>query len=49
MIYRSFQGMELSNLGLGCMRLPVVNGDNKEIDREAVKEMVAYEMAHGIN
>ncbi len=49
MIYRSFQGMELSNLGLGCMRLPVVNGDNKEIDREAVKEMVAYAMAHGIN
>lgn len=26
MVYKEFQGLKLSNLGMGCMRLPVVVG-----------------------
>ena len=26
MAYKEFQGLKLSNLGMGCMRLPVVVG-----------------------
>ena len=32
MIYRDFQGMKLSGLGLGMMRLPVKNGDDAVVD-----------------
>lgn len=49
MIYRNFQGLELSGLGLGAMRLPVVNGNDADIDVAAAEEMVAYAMEHGIN
>ena len=49
MIYRDFQGMKLSALGMGCMRLPVVDGDSSRVDQAATEEMVAYAMAHGIN
>lgn len=49
MIYRNFQGLELSGLGLGAMRLPVVNGNDADIDAAAAEEMVAYAMEHGIN
>ena len=46
MIYKPFQDLNLSALGLGCMRLPQAND---QIDIPAVKEMVAYAMAQGIN
>ena len=49
MIYKNFQDLKLSALGMGCMRLPVVNGDSSQIDQEATEEMVAYAMANGIN
>lgn len=49
MIYRDFQGLKLSALGLGAMRLPVKDGNDADIDAAAVQEMVAYAMAHGIN
>ncbi len=49
MIYKDFQGLKLSALGLGNMRLPVINGDDSRIVKEAVREMVKYCMDSGIN
>jgi len=49
MLYNDFQGLKLSALGLGTMRLPVIDGQDANIDAAAVKEMVAYAMEHGIN
>ena len=49
MIYKNFQGEKLSALGLGCMRLPVLEGNDARIDEAAAKEMVDFAMAQGIN
>ena len=49
MIYRDFKGLKLSNLGMGCMRLPVVDGQDAVVDQGAVDEMVALAMERGVN
>lgn len=49
MIYRDFQDLKLSALGMGCMRLPVCKGDFDKIDKDEVRKMVAYAMSKGIN
>lgn len=49
MIYKAFQGEKLSALGMGCMRLPVLNGDDSRPDEAEVKKMVDYAMSHGVN
>lgn len=49
MVYREFQDLQLSALGMGAMRLPVIDGNDAQIDKEATAEMVAYAMEHGIN
>ena len=49
MIYKEFQKLELSALGMGAMRLPVIDRDDGTIDETATSEMVAYAMEHGIN
>lgn len=49
MIYKEFQDLKLSALGMGAMRLPVINGDDHQIDEEATAKIVAYAMEKGIN
>lgn len=49
MIYKNFQDLRLSALGMGAMRLPVRNGNDADIDTAATEEMVAYAMEQGIN
>lgn len=49
MIYKEFQELKLSALGMGTMRLPVMDGDMAKIDEEATAKMVAYAMEKGIN
>ena len=40
MIYQEFQNLKLSNLGMGAMRLPVLDGQDSHVDEAAVCEMV---------
>ena len=49
MIYNDFNGVKLSALGMGNMRLPVLDGDDSKIDVENAKKMIAYCMESGIN
>ena len=49
MIYRQFQHLSLSGLGLGMMRLPVVNGDDGVVDEAATAEMIDLAYQSGIN
>ena len=49
MLYKEYQDLKLSALGLGAMRLPVVDGDDAKIDEEKAAEMVACAMEKGIN
>ena len=48
MIYKDFQDLKLSALGMGGLRLPI-NGGQGDIDVEATKKMVAYAFEKGIN
>ena len=49
MIYRNFQELQLSALGLGAMRLPLIDGNDADIDYEAAADMVACAMEQGVN
>lgn len=48
MIYKEFQDLKLSALGMGAMRLPT-GANDAEINEEATEEMVAYAMKNGVN
>ena len=47
MIYSEFQDKQLSRLGFGLMRLPLM--PDGTIDETQAEEMVAYAMANGVN
>lgn len=49
MIYKQFQDIRLSALGLGAMRLPALEGKDAQIDEPAAQEMVDYAMEYGVN
>ena len=49
MIYKDFQDLKLSALGMGAMRLPVIGGKDADIDEAATAEMVKYAFEHGVN
>ena len=49
MLYKEFQGLKLSALGMGCMRLPVLDGDDARVDQAAVDAMTDCAMEQGIN
>ena len=45
MLYKKFQDIELSALGLGCMRFPVLNGDDGQIDEaQAVTDQLGLDV-----
>lgn len=48
MIYKQFQDMNLSALGFGMMRLPLIPG-TETIDEAATAEMVEYAIKNGVN
>ena len=49
MVYKKFQDLELSALGMGVMRLPLSSDNDADIDEKSTAEMVAYAMEKGIN
>lgn len=49
MIFKTFQNSKLSALGFGAMRLPVLNGDDGQVDEAAAAQMVDRAMAAGVN
>lgn len=49
MIYREFQDLRLSALGMGAMRLPVFSSNEADVDVKAAEEMIDYAMAKGVN
>jgi len=49
MIYRDFQNEKLSALGFGAMRLPVIDGNDRDIDEAKTQEMVERAYEAGIN
>jgi len=48
MITGDFQNKKIPLLGLGCMRLPTLDGDYSKIDTRALSEMVDYAIGNGL-
>ena len=50
MKYRNFKNeLQISQLGLGCMRFPVLNDDNAKIDEEQAERMILHCYENGVN
>ena len=49
MQYNAFKdGIELSRLGMGCMRFPMLEEEGHPIDEVKAQEIIDYAMANGI-
>jgi uncharacterized protein len=48
MIYKPFHDLQLSQLGMGNMRLPTI-GERGPIDEEKAREIIEYVYDHGVN
>lgn len=48
MIYKDFQGMKLSALGLGCMRFPLSGPEQTDVDLNATEAIVDYAIENGV-
>lgn len=49
MIQRTFHELNVSGLGMGCMRFPLVNGNNAVVDEVTAGEMIRSLMKQGVN
>ena len=49
MIFKNFKDINISSLGLGCMRFPTIDGKSNQVDMDAVRKMVDHSIKSGIN
>ena len=49
MVYKEFQDLKLSALGMGAMRLPVIDGKEDQIDEAAAGRIIDEAFAGGVN
>ncbi len=49
MIYKQFKDKQISALGMGCMRLPIIDGKDDCIDIKKTKDMIRLAMENGVN
>ncbi len=49
MVYNKFKGLDISALGMGTMRYPILDGRSDQIDKEQARKMIAYAMENGVN
>jgi len=49
MVYKDFQDLKLSALGMGTMRLPLIDGRDEQIDEEKAAEIIERAFEKGIN
>jgi len=49
MMYKPFQELSISTLGMGNMRLPTLEGSRTAIDEAKARQIIEYAYAHGVN